>query len=62
MAGMAANISAFNTVFSYDLWGDYVVKDRDDAYYLRVGRVATVGGHGHRDLHRGAGGELHATS
>src|SRR6476469_9923569 len=43
MAGMAANISAFNTVFSYDLWGDYVVKDRDDSYYLRVGRIATVG-------------------
>jgi len=42
MAGMAANISAFNTVFSYDLWQDYVVKDRDDGYYLRVGRIATV--------------------
>ncbi|NYD40272.1 sodium:solute symporter family protein [Nocardioides panaciterrulae] len=43
MAGMAANISAFNTVLSYDLWGDYLVKGRDDAYYLRVGRWATVG-------------------
>jgi SSS family solute:Na+ symporter len=42
MAGMAANISAFNTVFAYDLWQDYVVKDRDDGYYLRVGRIATV--------------------
>ena len=42
MAGMAANISAFNTVFSYDLWETYVVKDRDDDYYLRVGRIATV--------------------
>ena len=42
MAGMAANISAFNTVFSYDLWGDYIVKDREDDYYLRVGRIATV--------------------
>ena len=42
MAGMAANISAFNTVFSYDLWADYVVKDRDDDYYLRIGRIATV--------------------
>jgi solute:Na+ symporter, SSS family len=42
MAGMAANISAFNTVFSYDLWGDYVVKDKPDDYYLRVGRIATV--------------------
>jgi SSS family solute:Na+ symporter len=43
MAGMAANVSAFNTVFAYDLWGDYVVKDRDDGYYLKVGRIATVG-------------------
>ena len=43
MAGMAANISAFNTVFSYDLWQKYVMKDRPDDYYLRVGRWATVG-------------------
>ncbi|MDN6438910.1 MAG: sodium:solute symporter family protein [Corynebacterium nuruki] len=42
MAGMAANISAFNTVFSYDLWQAYVVKDRKDGYYLKVGRWATV--------------------
>ncbi|MFC5939108.1 sodium:solute symporter family protein [Corynebacterium choanae] len=43
MAGMAANISAFNTVISYDIWQTYVVNDRDDAYYLRFGRLATVG-------------------
>ncbi len=43
MAGMAANISAFNTVFSYDLWQSYAVKDRSDGYYLKVGRLATVG-------------------
>jgi solute:Na+ symporter, SSS family len=42
MAGMAANISAFNTVLSYDLWETYVVKDRPDDYYLRVGRWATL--------------------
>jgi SSS family solute:Na+ symporter len=42
MAGMAANVSAFNTVFSYDLWETYVVKGRSDEYYLRVGRIATV--------------------
>jgi SSS family solute:Na+ symporter len=42
MAGMAANISAFNTVLSYDLWETYVAKERDDDYYLRVGRIATV--------------------
>ncbi|MFB4279720.1 sodium:solute symporter family protein [Nonomuraea sp. MTCD27] len=43
MAGMAANISAFNTVFSYDLWQQYVRKDRPDDYYVKVGRWATVG-------------------
>ncbi|HET6562845.1 MAG TPA: sodium:solute symporter family protein [Marmoricola sp.] len=42
MAGMAANISAFNTVFSYDLWQTYVVKERPDDYYTAVGRIATV--------------------
>lgn len=42
MAGMAANISAFNTVFSYDIWQEYVVKDRDDAYYIKIGRIMTV--------------------
>lgn len=42
MAGMAANISAFNTVFSYDIWQQYVVKDRPDNYYIGVGRIATV--------------------
>jgi solute:Na+ symporter, SSS family len=42
MAGMAANISAFNTVFSYDLWQTYVEKDKPDHYYLNVGRWATV--------------------
>ncbi len=42
MAGMAANVSAFNTVFSFDLWQRYVVKNKPDHYYLSVGRVATV--------------------
>jgi SSS family solute:Na+ symporter len=42
MAGMAANVSAFNTVFSYDLWERYIRKDRSDDYYLRIGRIATV--------------------
>ncbi|BEL12394.1 sodium:solute symporter family protein [Actinoplanes sichuanensis] len=44
MAGMAANVSGFNTVFTYDIWQAYVRKDRDDAYYVRVGRIATVAG------------------
>jgi len=42
MAGMAANISSFNTVMSYDIWQTYIVKDRDDDYYLKFGRIATI--------------------
>lgn len=44
MAGMAANVSGFNTVFTYDIWQSYVRRDRSDAHYLRVGRIATVVG------------------
>src|SRR5664279_957565 len=44
MAGMAANVSSFNTVFTYDIWQDYVRKGRRDGYYLKVGRVVTVVG------------------
>jgi len=44
MAGMAANISSFNTVFTYDIWQGYIVKGRPDGYYLRVGRIVTVVG------------------
>ncbi|GGS53008.1 MULTISPECIES: sodium:solute symporter family protein [Actinokineospora] len=44
MAGMAANVSSFNTVFTYDIWQSYIRKDRPDDYYLRVGRIVTVVG------------------
>ncbi|MEL4505804.1 sodium:solute symporter family protein [Luteococcus sp. H138] len=42
MAGMAANVSAFNTVFSVDIWGTYIKKGRSDDYYVAVGRIATA--------------------
>ena len=44
MAGVAANVTAFNTVVTYDLWQTYVRKDRDGSYYIRVGRIATFVG------------------
>jgi SSS family solute:Na+ symporter len=44
MAGVAANVTAFNTVVTYDLIQAYFAKDRDSAYYLRAGRLVTVGG------------------
>ncbi|NYH79591.1 SSS family solute:Na+ symporter [Actinopolyspora biskrensis] len=43
MAGMAANLSSFNTVFTYDIWQAYVVRNRSDGYYLSMGRWVTVG-------------------
>ncbi|TDD09725.1 Na+/galactose cotransporter [Saccharopolyspora terrae] len=43
MAGMAANLSSFNTVFTYDIWQAYIVKDKPDHYYLQMGRWVTVG-------------------
>ncbi|AXB44883.1 sodium:solute symporter family protein [Amycolatopsis albispora] len=44
MAGMAANLSSFNTVFTYDIWQSYVKKDKPDAYYLSFGRLVTAAG------------------
>ncbi|WP_141782584.1 sodium:solute symporter family protein [Nocardioides albertanoniae] len=43
MAGMAANVSAFNTVVSFDIIEEYIIKDRPDEFYVRLGRWATVG-------------------
>ncbi|ARP71798.1 Na+/galactose cotransporter [Streptomyces pluripotens] len=44
MAGMAANVSSFNTVFTNDIWEKYAVPGREDAYYVRFGRLITVVG------------------
>ncbi|MFI6029964.1 sodium:solute symporter family protein [Amycolatopsis magusensis] len=44
MAGMAANLSSFNTVFTYDIWQSYIKKDKPDGYYLSFGRLVTAGG------------------
>jgi len=42
MSGMAGNITAFNTVWTYDIYQAYLVRNRSDRHYLAVGRVATV--------------------
>jgi SSS family solute:Na+ symporter len=44
MSGMAGNITAFNTVFTYDIYQTYLAKGKADDHYLRVGRWATVWG------------------
>ncbi|RRD30678.1 sodium:solute symporter family protein [Actinomyces bowdenii] len=42
MAGMAANISAFNTVWGVDIYQAYLKKSAEDAHYLRIGRLSTL--------------------
>ena len=44
MAGMAANVSSFNTVFTYDIWQRYIKPKMPDVHYLKVGRWVTVVG------------------
>jgi SSS family solute:Na+ symporter len=44
MAGVAANVSAFNTVVTTDLVEPYLIRDRPDEFYVRMGRLVTIGG------------------
>jgi SSS family solute:Na+ symporter len=44
MSGMAGNVTAFNTVWTYDLYQAHFKKDASDEHLLWMGRVATVGG------------------
>ena len=44
MSGMAGNVTAFNSVFTYDIYQSYFVKNRSDKHYLMVGKMATVFG------------------
>ncbi|TMI85054.1 MAG: sodium/solute symporter [Bacteroidetes bacterium] len=49
MSGMAGNVSAFNTVWTYDIYQSYIRpatsdKEADARHYLRVGRLATIFG------------------
>jgi SSS family solute:Na+ symporter len=44
MSGMAGNVTAFNTVWTYDIYQSYINKKATDAHYLWMGRAATVFG------------------
>ncbi|MEI6644722.1 MAG: sodium:solute symporter family protein [bacterium] len=44
MSGMAGNVTAFNTIWTYDLYQAYLAKGKTDAHYMWMGRVATVAG------------------
>jgi len=42
MSGMAGNVTAFNTVWTYDIYQSYIHRGASDAHYLWVGRVSTI--------------------
>jgi SSS family solute:Na+ symporter len=44
MSGMAGNVTAFNTVWTYDIYQAYLRPGASDAHYLWMGRMATVFG------------------
>jgi solute:Na+ symporter, SSS family len=44
MSGMAGNVTAFNTVWTYDIYQAHIKKQGTDEHYLWMGRAATVGG------------------
>jgi solute:Na+ symporter, SSS family len=44
MSGMAGNVTAFNTVFTYDIYQSYIRKNAPDSHYLAVGRLTTIFG------------------
>ena len=46
MSGMAGNVTAFNTVWTYDIYQSYIAPNRSDGHYLWMGRMATVFGIG----------------
>jgi len=44
MSGMAGNVTAFNTVWTFDIYQSYIHKGASDAHYLKMGRWTTVVG------------------
>jgi SSS family solute:Na+ symporter len=44
MSGMAGNVTAFNTVWTYDIYQSYIAPDKSDEHYLWMGRWATLVG------------------
>lgn len=44
MSGMAGNVTAFNTVWTYDIYRSYIRREAPDSHYLWMGRVVTVVG------------------
>jgi SSS family solute:Na+ symporter len=42
MSGMAGNVSAFATVWTYDIYRAVIKKNADDAHYVMMGKLCTV--------------------
>ncbi len=42
MSGMAGNVSAFSTVWTYDIYGAYINKKASDTHYVLMGRWSTI--------------------
>jgi len=42
MSGMAGNVTAFNTVFTYDLYQSHIKPNASEQHYLNVGKATTV--------------------
>ena len=42
MSGMAGNVSAFSTVWTYDIYGAFMNKKASDKHYVAMGRWSTV--------------------
>jgi solute:Na+ symporter, SSS family len=44
MSGMAGNVTAFNTVWTFDIYQSHIKKNASDKHYLNVGKATTVVG------------------
>jgi SSS family solute:Na+ symporter len=44
MSGMAGNVTAFNTIWTYDLYQAYLAPNKSDQHYFRMGQGITVVG------------------
>ena len=44
MSGMAGNVTAFNTIWTYDIYASYIKKNQSDHHYFRMGKITTIFG------------------
>lgn len=44
MSGMAGNVTAFNTVWTFDIYQSHIKKNASEKHYFYVGKIATIAG------------------